>query len=141
MSDDTVAAGTSAAETIAAEALAAADTLISDFGHHRRDAYFSRFAPEATFLFHSTPARLESRAAYEQLWDEWEQQNDFRVISCVSSDRRLQVFGEVAVFSHDVASTVSFDGTVETLAERESIVLEKRGREWLAVHEHLSART
>jgi ketosteroid isomerase-like protein len=136
VSDDTVVAGTPGAE-----ALAAADALISDFGNHRRDAYFSRFAPESTFLFHSTPARLESRAAYEQLWDEWERQNHFRVISCVSTERRIQVFGEVAVFSHDVASTVSFDGTVETLAERESIVLENRGGEWLAVHEHLSART
>ncbi|MDY7541742.1 MULTISPECIES: nuclear transport factor 2 family protein [unclassified Cryobacterium] len=136
MSDDTVVAGTPGAE-----ALAAADALISDFGNHRRDAYFSRFAPEATFLFHSTPARLESRAAYEQLWHEWERQNHFRVISCVSAERRIQVFGEVAVFSHDVASTVSFDGSVETLAERESIVLENRGGEWLAVHEHLSART
>ncbi|TFC31921.1 DUF4440 domain-containing protein [Cryobacterium sp. MDB1-18-2] len=127
--------------TPAADALAAADALISDFGNHLRDAYFSRFAPEATFLFHSAPARLESRAAYEELWDEWEQQNGFRVLSCVSSERRIQVFGEVAVFSHDVASTVTFDGTVETLAERESIVLENRGGTWLAVHEHLSARS
>ncbi|MEB0015080.1 nuclear transport factor 2 family protein, partial [Glaciimonas sp. Cout2] len=63
------------------------------------------------------------------------------VLSCVSSERRIQVFGEVAVFSHDVASTVSVDGTVETLAERESIVLENRGGTWLAVHEHLSARS
>lgn len=122
----------------AAEALAAADAIIDDFGHHRREAYFAGFAPEATFMFHTVPERLETRAAYEELWRDWEQTNGFRVRGCTSANRRLQVFGTVAVFSHDVTTVLESDGARETQHERETIVLENRGGRWLGVHEHLS---
>lgn len=135
--------GPGAASVIAeaeAEALAAVDDIIANFGNHRRDAYFAGFAPEATFLFYTTPERVESRAAYEQLWDEWESQNGFHVLSCSSSNRRIQVFGSTAVFSHDVDTTLTMDGATEAVAERESIILAKRDGQWLGIHEHLSAR-
>ena len=124
-----------------AEALAAVDRIVADFANHRRDAYFAGFAPDATFLFHTAPHRLESRVAYEQLWDDWERQNGFRVTACTSSNRRIQLFQDLAVFSHDVETVVEIDGVTQTLVECESIVLEHRGGAWLCVHEHLSQRT
>lgn len=122
-------------------ALAAVDAIIDDFGHHRRDAYFARFSADATFLFYTHPHRVDSRAAYERLWGSWEQDNGFHVHSCVSRNRRIQVFGQSAVFTHDVDTVLTLDGVRATVAERESIVLERRDNAWLCVHEHLSART
>ena len=122
-----------------ADALAAADRIIDDFGHHRRDAYFAGFAPEATFLFHNVDHRLESRADYEQLWAEWETEG-FRVVSCASTNRRIQLFGTVAVFSHDVETESELAGATDRSRERETIVLALTDGAWLGVHEHLSAR-
>ncbi len=121
------------------EALAAVDAIIGSFGAHRRDDYFAGFAPEATFLFYTSDVRLESRAEYEALWASWETENAFHVLSCRSTNRRIQVFGDVAVFSHDVSTTLSMEGAEETVFERESIILERRADAWLGIHEHLSA--
>ncbi|MBC7441219.1 MAG: nuclear transport factor 2 family protein [Ramlibacter sp.] len=120
-------------------ALAAATAIVDNFANHRREAYFAAFAPEATFIFHSEPARVESRAAYEELWAGWERDSGWRVRSCTSTGARIQLFGSVAVFTHDVETVVEVDGTEETLHERESIVLESRNGGWICVHEHLSA--
>jgi hypothetical protein len=127
------------------EALAAVDEIIACFGQHRRDAYFAGFAPDATFLFYTHPVRLESRAEYEHLWDSWERDNGFTVLSCTSSNRNIRILGpapgQTAVFSHDVDTRLTLDGVTETVTERETIVLERRGDTWFGVHEHLSART
>jgi len=136
--DSALAHGPLTAEAI--EALAAVDAIITHFGNHERDAYFAGFAPEATFLFYTTPDRVESRAAYERLWDEWEKEAGFHVLSCSSSNRRIQVFGSTAVFTHDVDTTLTMEGVTESVAERESIILQLRGGTWLGIHEHLSAR-
>jgi len=122
-------------------ALLAVDRIIADFGRHHRDAYFAGMATDATFLFHSTPGRIESRADYEQLWDCWQSEHSFEVVACESRNRRIQVFGTVAVFSHDVDTVIRWDGQTQALAERESIVLEQRNDVWLCVHEHLSTRS
>ena len=127
-------------ERTEADALRAVDSIIDNFGLNRRDAYFTGFAPEATFVFHSSPARLESRAEYESTWDDWVRESGFEVMQCSSSGRRIQLFGTVAVFTHDVESILRIDGALETQRERETIVLEFRDGHWLAVHEHLSAR-
>ena len=50
---------TDAAAGTEADALGAVDRIIDDFAHHRRDAYFAGFAPDATFLFHNVDHRLE----------------------------------------------------------------------------------
>lgn len=123
----------------AEEALAAVDRIIADFGANRVDAYFSGFAPDATFLFHTEPARLESRSEYRDLWNSWVEESGFEVRSCRSSNRRIQVFGDTAVFSHDVATTVWADGALADSSERETIVMRRSGEAWLCVHEHLSA--
>ncbi len=128
-------------DTVRAEVLAAADIIVDDFGSHRRDAYFAGFAPDATFIFYTADHRLESRQSYEELWHSWESESGFRVHSCVSSNRRVQpISSSVAVFMHDVTTSVELDDTVDTVLERETIVFELRGERWLAVHEHLSPR-
>ncbi|OLP72234.1 DUF4440 domain-containing protein, partial [Salmonella enterica subsp. enterica serovar Javiana] len=121
------------------EVLAAADALVSAFASGDSAAYFACFAPEATFVFHTTPQRLGSRAEYEALWAQWVEEDGFAVVSCASSDQVVQVLGpDVAVFAHDVATVVDVAGAREELAERETIVFVRRDGAWVAVHEHLS---
>jgi ketosteroid isomerase-like protein len=118
---------------------AAAERLVTAFAEGRLEDYFACFAADATFVFHTTPDRLESRDAYRRLWREWEQEDDFRVVSCTSSNPLVTPLGEeVAVFVHDVATTVSTSAGVESLRERETIVFARREGEWVGVHEHLS---
>jgi uncharacterized protein (TIGR02246 family) len=119
--------------------LQAADALIDAFARHDRAAYFAAFAPEASFLFHSTPGRLDSRAAYEALWRAWETDIGFRVQSCASSDRQVQLYGNTAIFTHTVDTVLSTTDGEQRLKERETIVFHRLddGR-WLACHEHLS---
>ena len=118
---------------------AAAD-LVAAFGAHATAAYFAAFAPEATFVFHTTPERLPDRASYERLWRRWEREDGFRVHGCESSDAMVQLLGDAAVFVHDVTTDLELGGARETVRERETIVFERRGSGWLAVHEHLSPR-
>jgi ketosteroid isomerase-like protein len=122
------------------DALAAIDAIIDNFSRHQREAYFSGFAADATFLFPTALHRLDSRAAYESLWDDWERDVGFRVLGCSSSNRRIQIFSGTAVFSHDVETTLREGDTERTVLERESIIMERREGTWLCVHEHLSAR-
>lgn len=119
-------------------ALAAVDAIIDDYAHHRRDAYFSRFAPDATFVFHTSDARLESRSEYETMWHSWEDEHAFQVISCRSSERRMQMSGDVGVFSHRVDTVLTMDGAEEHPAERETIIVALRDGVWIGIHEHLS---
>ncbi|MCJ8054849.1 nuclear transport factor 2 family protein [Shinella curvata] len=120
--------------------LAAADALVGAFSRHDRNAYFAAFAPEATFLFHNLDHTLNDRAAYEAVWALWEEQDGFRVLACRSTDRKVQLVGDVAIFTHSVETDVSVGGETVKNNERETIVFARNtaGR-WLAVHEHLSA--
>lgn len=119
-------------------ALTVIDEIIDDYAHHRREAYFSRFAEDATFVFHTSPSRLESRAEYEALWRSWEDDHAFRVIACRSSQRRIQMIGAVGVFSHTVDTTMTMDGVQEQFTERETIVVARTDGRWRGIHEHLS---
>jgi uncharacterized protein (TIGR02246 family) len=122
-----------------AEVRAAAERLVAAFGSGRLDDYFACFADDATFVFYTTPERLESVAAYRQLWDRWVREDDFRVTGCTSSAGRVQMHGDAAVFVHDVETDVVTRAGAETLHERETIVFARQGDgRWLAVHEHLS---
>lgn len=122
----------------AAEVLAAADALLAAFGAHDADGYFAAFAPDATFLFHTTPDRLGSRAEYRALWRTWEEDDGFRVLACSSTGRHVQLLGDAAVFTHDVRTRLRSGGEESTVEERETIVFARTGGRWLAVHEHLS---
>lgn len=120
--------------------LAAADEIVDDFAHHRTAEYFAGFAEDATFVFHTADRRLESRAEYEALWAQWESEDSFRVHGCRSSDRRVQLLGDTAIFTHSVDSRIELGGQVDDVTERETIVFVRRDGRWVAVHEHLSPR-
>lgn len=125
------------------QVLAAAAHLVERFAAHDRDGYFACFAPTASFIFHTHPEILPSRAAYRTLWREWEKTAKFKVLSCRSSDASATMLADgVGLFTHKVETRVSFDGAEQTVFERESILFQKDevGR-WLAVHEHLSPLT
>jgi ketosteroid isomerase-like protein len=128
-----------------AAVLAAADSLITAFGRHDVERYFGAFRPDASFVFHTHPERLESVTDYRELWRQWERDSGFRVVDCQSSNRRVDVYGTGAVFTHDVLTTVETtdngSGPVQTVtSERETIVFARSDLGWLAVHEHLSSR-
>ncbi len=124
------------------QVLQAADRLVAAFGGGRVDDYFACFHPEATFVFYTTDHRLESSAAWRELWGSLEREEGFRVLECHSSARRVQDLGESAVFTHDVETRVSTRAGEETLRERETIVFARQtDGGWLAVHEHLSPAT
>jgi ketosteroid isomerase-like protein len=118
---------------------AAADRLVAAFGEGRVEDYFACFAPDATFVFHTTPERLGSRADYRRLWHEWETGDGFRIVSCTSSNAEITPLGaDVGVFVHDVDTRVATRAGEESLRERETIVFARRNGRWLGVHEHLS---
>jgi uncharacterized protein (TIGR02246 family) len=122
-----------------AEVLAAAAEVVRAFGSGDVDGYFACFAKDATFVFHSTPRVLDSRAAYRDEWTSWERADGFRVLECTSSEQRVQDLGDVAVFTHRVRTRVYAGGEEAELRERETIVFRRNGDgRWLAVHEHLS---
>ena len=129
---------TSVASAASREVSAAAAAIVDAFGRHEPKKYFSHFAPDATFVFHTTLKRLNTRAEYEAEWATWEKEDGFRVRSCKSSDQRVQILGNVAVFTHSVQTELSTKQGPSTVQERETIVFHRRGGKWVAVHEHLS---
>ena len=125
--------------TVSDEVLAAARALVESFGSHDVAAYFAAFRPDATFLFYTHPEPLRSRADYEELWRSWEREDGFRVLGCASSQQHVQIVGDVAVFTHRVATQVRAGGKHQSLDERETILFARDDDGgWLAVHEHLS---
>ncbi|WP_426126537.1 YybH family protein [Pararhizobium sp. PWRC1-1] len=117
---------------------AAANSLVDAFSRHDRERYFSAFSKDATFIFHNLDRPLRNREAYEAEWALWER-DGFKVLSCNSSDRNIQMLGSVAIFTHSVETQAEFGGKTITSQERETIVFERQeDGTWLAVHEHLS---
>ncbi|MCW2760334.1 MAG: hypothetical protein JWR85_535 [Marmoricola sp.] len=115
-----------------------ADSLVAAFAASDADRYFAHFDPDATFLFHDTPGRIESRAGYRAMWAEWERDAGFRVLRCTSTAQRVQEYADLAVFTHDVHTVRLLDGAEDEVFERETIVLRGAGRSWTCIHEHLS---
>jgi ketosteroid isomerase-like protein len=119
------------------DVLTAAAAIVDAFAATDGPRYFALFAPEATFIFHTEPARLEDRAAYERLWQEWVA-SGWSVTSCVSSAQRVQLFPGGAVFTHSVATAVQSADGPDVYRERETIVFRLEADTLVAVHEHLS---
>lgn len=119
------------------EVLDAAAEIVAAFAATDGPRYFSRFAPLATFLFHTEPRRLDDRAAYERVWDGWIAEG-WRVVSCVSSGAHVQLHPGFAVFTHTVDTTVRTAEGEESFRERETIVFAALDERLVAVHEHLS---
>jgi ketosteroid isomerase-like protein len=88
-------------------------------------------------VFHPENSRLDDRAAYETTWASW-LDDGWRVVSCISSDRKVQLLGDTAVLTHTTDTVTSVDGRASSLRERESIVFVLDGDRVVAVHEHLS---
>lgn len=118
--------------------LAAAARLVDAFSRHHTDAYFAAFAPDASFIFHNLDRVLTSRDAYRAEWQLWESRDGFRVLGCRSSDKMVQISGDVAVFTHTVETDVSFGDQPSKNLERETIVFRWQDGAWIAFHEHLS---
>lgn len=118
----------------------AAAAIVDAFAATDTERYFAGFSPDATFVFHTEPQRLDDRAAYERIWQEWLAAG-WRVVSCSSSDSLIQVFDGGAVFSHTVDTTVHTGDGEESYRERETIVFALDGDRLIAVHEHLSPFT
>ena len=124
-----------------ASVLAAANDLVDAFSRHDRNAYFAAFAPAATFIFYNLHRTLKSRVEYESEWDLWERRDGFHVMKCTSTDQQIQLHGNVAIFAHNVETDIQFGADLVKNFERETIVFEKTpAGNWLAVHEHLSAK-
>lgn len=124
-------------EPDAQEALLAAAAIVDAYEATDADRYFPCFAEDATFCFHTEPARLDNRREYERLWAGWVT-SGWRVRSCDSSARLVQTFPGGAVFTHDVATTIETAEGPESFRERETIVFRVVADQLLAVHEHLS---
>jgi ketosteroid isomerase-like protein len=119
------------------QVLTATDELIAAFAANDTAAYFACFTPDATFVFYPEDRRFENRAAYEAVWASW-LDSGWRVVSCTSSDRLVQTYGNFAALTHTCDAVTSVDGQETTLRERESIIFVLDGDRPLAVHEHLS---
>lgn len=120
------------------EVMGAAAELVVAFGAHDRDAYFSCFAPSATFVFYNFDRVLTDRADYEAVWTSWEAEG-FQVLGCQSLDQAVtMVDRDVAVFTHTVRTQLAGEQGPFTSGERETIVFQRIDGRWLGVHEHLS---
>lgn len=119
------------------DVLTATDRLVAAFAATETDAYFACFTPDATFVFHPEPTRFDDRAAYERVWSGW-LADGWRVVSCESSERLVQLLGDTAVLSHRVRTVAGVGQDLATAEERETIVFARVSGELLAVHEHLS---
>lgn len=119
------------------QVLQAAADLVSAFAGNDTARYFDCFSEDASFVFHTLPEPLNSRAAYAALWQQW-QADGFAVLGCESSNAWVNVQGDVAIFTHDVATHVRVGSEELRLKERETIVFRFDGTRWLAWHEHLS---
>ncbi|MBD8043247.1 SgcJ/EcaC family oxidoreductase [Arthrobacter sp. Sa2BUA2] len=120
------------------EVQAAAQRLVAAFAATDTEAYFGAFAEDATFVFHTEPARLESRSEYRSLWEGWTAEG-WAIESCTSTNARIQLAGPSAVFTHDVHTVAGTPGASEETRERETIVFVRtEDGAVLAVHEHLS---
>ncbi len=115
------------------------EKLLSAFGRHDKAAYFSCFDEDATFLFYNSDETGLTKARYQQMWDCWEKEHGFRVLACDSTNQKLTVFGDTAIFTHEVETKTEWGGEQNLLSERESIIFARNDSgSWLCVHEHLS---
>ena len=124
--------------TAASKVEAAAVALIDAFAKNDRPRYFAAFVPEATFVFPIVDRVMVSRDDYAAEWQRWVEADDFKVTACMSSERMIQIYGDVAIFIHRTITHSTGRSGPCTLHERETIIFKKIGGVWLAAHEHVS---
>jgi ketosteroid isomerase-like protein len=118
--------------------LQAAAHLVSCFAQHDFDKYFECFSSDTVFVFYTTKNVLINKSEYQKEWKNWEKDWGFHVEDCKSSNQRVQMFDDIAIFSHDVATTLNTSDGRKSFEERETIVFNYQNDKWIAVHEHLS---
>ena len=112
--------------------------LVSCFAQHDFDKYFECFAEDTVFIFHTTKSVLKNKSEYQKEWKSWEKDWGFKVKSCKSRNQIVQMFDDVAIFSHTVDTTLNTSDGEKSFTERETIVFNYQNDKWIAVHEHLS---
>ena len=117
---------------------AAASAIVDAFAATDGDRYFAGFAPDATFVFHTEPARLDDRAAYERLWARVGRERLARRPRAPRATAACRSFPGGAVFTHTVDTSVETADGPESYRERETIVFAGDDDDLVAVHEHLS---
>jgi ketosteroid isomerase-like protein len=121
------------------EVMDAAEALVTAFRATQTEQYFDSFAPDATFVFSTDGRTRLDRDQYRREWESWVAAG-WQVVDCRSDEQQVQVLGEVAVFTHRVATTTRVGHSdLDATLERETIVFVRgpAGR-LLAAHEHLS---
>lgn len=112
------------------------ERLMNAFASGDPNEYFACFHEDASFLFPGEPL-LEPRSAYRSAWSRWEREG-VRFTDVVADDVRVRAFGDTAVVTHRIATTVNAREKATVDRERESIIFARSADRWLAVHEHLS---
>ena len=112
------------------------EQLMNSFASGDSDEYFACFHHDASFVFPDEPL-LEPRSAYRSAWSRWRSEGVL-FTDVVADDVRVRVFGDTAVVTHRIATTVNVSGNTAVDRERESIIFARMAGRWLAVHEHLS---
>jgi len=118
--------------------LQAAAHLVSCFAKHDFEKYFECFSSDTVFVFYTTKNVLLNKSEYQKEWKKWEQEWGFKVESCKSTNQLVQLFNDVAIFSHTVDTTLNTSDGKKSFTERETIVFQFQNDKWIAVHEHLS---
>ena len=112
------------------------EQLMNSFASGDSDEYFACFHQDASFVFPDEPL-LEPRSTYRSAWSRWRSEGVL-FTDVVADDVRVRVFGDTAVVTHRIATTVNVRGKTTVDRERESIIFARMAGRWLAVHEHLS---
>lgn len=121
------------------EVRAAVERLMEAFSTADEDGYFDCFHRDATFFFYGQDL-IGPREEYRAAVGSWKAEHGFRVLSAVSRDADIRVFGNTAILTHRVTTTQMWDGEQSVLDERESVVFQRQGDgRWLGIHEHLSS--
>jgi ketosteroid isomerase-like protein len=121
-----------------AEIERAAVALVDAYRRNDEAAYFGFFAPDATFVFHTYPRVIEGAESYRSIWRQWIA-DGWKVLDCVSEDRRIKAIGDTAILVHRVRTRALTAGEEAVFEEVETIVFRRDGQRWLAVHEHLGS--
>ena len=112
------------------------EQLMNAFASGDSDKYFACFHQGASFLFPGEPL-LEPRSTYRSAWSRWHDEG-VTFTDVAADDVRIRVFGNTAVVTHRITTTVNAMGKTTVDRERESVCFARTAGRWLAVHEHLS---
>ena len=127
----------------AAPAVVGSDERLGDIGSPHRWQHVQHIALLTNDIVNSLKATHEAHIGMLEV-DPSYYLEAFKRVPQVTEDKdtiKKLMGDDAAVFTHLVSSDIEFGGEVSTITERETIVFQRRGQVWLAVHEHLSPET